>query len=168
MHIQPISCVFTWVVSLSGAHTTHQLCFHLGSVPQWCTHNSTAVYLCTHGPCSHLCSVLWWSAYNNTICTGTTCVLTSAVSFGGLPTATLSVQALPVFSPLQCPLVVCLQQHYLCRHYLCSHLCSVLWQSAYNNTICAGTTHVLNSVVSFSGLPTATLSVHALPVFSPL
>ena len=50
-----------------------------------------------------------------------------------------------LFSPLQCPLVVCLQQHYLCRHYLCS-----------------------NSTLSFGGLPTTTLSVHALPVFSPL
>ena len=117
-----VSSTSTQHYSATCAHTTHHLCFHLGSVPQWCTYNRTAVYVFTHGCCSHLCSVLWWSAYNNTICAGTTCVLT-----------------------LHCPLVVCLQQHYLCRHYLCS-----------------------NSTLSFGGLPTTTLSVHALPVFSPL
>ena len=149
VHTQPNSCVFTWVVSLGGAHTTALQCI-----------------------CAHMAPVL-----------------TSAVSFGDLPT-TPSVHTWPLFSPLQCPLVVCLQQHCLCTHGPCSHsavsfgnlptttlsvqalpvfsLCSVLWWSAYNNTICAGITCVLTSVVSFGGLPTTTLSVHALPVFSPL
>ena len=125
--------------SATCAHTTHHLCFHLCSVSQRCTYNSTAVYLCTHGPCFHLCSVLWWSAYNNTIYACITCVLTSAVSFGGLPT-TLPVHALPVFSPLQCPSLVCLQ------HY---------------STTCACMAHALTFVVSFGGPPTTLPPLHA-------
>ena len=120
VHTQPNSCVFTWVVSLGGAHTTalQCICAHMAPVlTSAVSFGDLPTTLSVQAlPVFSLCSVLLWSAYNNTICACITCVLTSVVSLHGLPTTL---------------------QHYLCMHGPCSHLCSVRRWSTHINTATA-------------------------------